>query len=98
MKTALSEKNEHKKTPASLPRAVNEVGGYSHARVPFRPRQLFQHPSACHRGRNKPRLQLGLGNAPPIVDVNCEPPLAMLSVVAPSLIHRTRQARGGLEP
>jgi len=59
----------HKKTPASLSRAVNEVCGYSDARVPFRPRQLFQHPSACHPTPLS-NLDLALPSYPQVLQFN----------------------------
>ena len=58
------------------------------------PRELFQEPSASHRGRNKPRLLLGLGKAPPEVNVGGEPQLAVVAAVALNLIHpRDKPAR-----
>ena len=52
------------------------------------------HSVARYRGRNRPRLQLGLGNAPPVVNLDREPPFLVLSPVACNLLHRTSELAG----
>ena len=47
---------------------------------PHRPRLSTRDWSARHRGRNRPRLPLGLGNAPPAVNADCEPQTFMLTL------------------
>jgi hypothetical protein len=61
-----------------------------------RPRQLTLDPSARRGGRNKPRIRLGLGNAPSVVIAPSEPQLPFIVCVAVNLIHHARRAPGGL--
>ena len=77
---------------------MNEAGGYPDAQSLLSAAPVVSTPVGVFLRPKQAAAPVGARQRSAGSRRQLRAPLAMLSVLAPNLIHRTRQARGGLEP